>query len=552
VGWPDLVKDLRARYVSESGGRLDEASRSLERPRQDPSDRDALQGLMRRFHAFAGSASTYGFPRVSELAQPADDAARTLLREGKLPGPEDLSRWSDLLGALRALLSAQAAAVGEPSKPVDQGSRRPFDILVADDDEEATRALCRLLEEEGMSPRSVRSKAEALVALQPLPDGLITNVRLPDGSGYDLVNQLRSARAGEGPAVLMVSAQAGLLDKVEAIHCGADGYFEKPVDWQILLRRLHHLLERQRIEAGRILSVEDDPDQAAFLQSILESAGHEVRVCTDPRGFEAELVAFQPDLVLMDIVLPEISGYDLVRYLRQDERYATLPVLFLTTQGQVQARIEAARAGGDDHLVKPIQPALLLWAVASRIERARFLKRLLERDGLTNLLTHTAFLERARAAISHKDRNPQRFFAWVMIDLDHFKLINDRYGHPVGDRVLISFASLLRRRLRQSDTLGRYGGEEFAVLLEDLPQADAVRLVSRLLAEFSAQDHPAGGSSVRAAFSAGVAMLENGMGLDEWRQSADQALYAAKAEGRHRVKAAPATVAESSPLSRSR
>lgn len=432
-----------------------------------------------------------------------------------------------------------ALDLGEPWRPADQAAPKPFDILVVDDDEEATRTLCRLLEEEGMAPRSVRTKAEALSALAPLPDGLITDVRLPDGSGYGLVNHLRSLPLGDGPAVLMVSLQAGLLDKVEAIHCGADGYFEKPVDWQILLRRLSHLLERRRAEAGRILSVEDDPHQAAFLRAVLESAGYELRICEDPRRFEGELVAFQPDLVLMDIILPEISGYDLVRYLRQDERHATLPVLFLTTQGQLQARIEAARAGGDDHLVKPIPPALLLWAVAARIERARFLKRLLDRDGLTNLLTHTAFLERARAAVGHKDRSPRRCFAWVMIDLDHFKLINDRYGHPIGDRVLVSFSSLLRRRLRQSDTLGRYGGDEFAVLLEDLPQKDAVRLVGRLLAEFAAQEHPVGGSSVRATFSAGVAMLERGMGLEGWRQSADQALYVAKAAGRNRVKAAP-------------
>jgi diguanylate cyclase (GGDEF)-like protein len=139
-----------------------------------------------------------------------------------------------------------------------------------------------------------------------------------------------------------------------------------------------------------------------------------------------------------------------------------------------------------------------------------------------------------------------------MIDLDHFKLINDRHGHPMGDRVLISFSSLLRRRLRQSDTLGRYGGEEFAVLLEDLPEADAVRLVARLLAEFSAQDHPTPGSPIRATFSAGVAMLQTGMSLEEWRQAADQALYAAKGQGRNRVLAAPSIVRGGSRLGRSR
>jgi diguanylate cyclase (GGDEF)-like protein len=232
-----------------------------------------------------------------------------------------------------------------------------------------------------------------------------------------------------------------------------------------------------------------------------------------------------------------VTGYDLVRYLRQDERYATLPVLFLTTEREVHARIETARAGGDDHLVKPVSPGLLLSTVAARVERARFVKSLLDRDGLTRLLTHTAFLERARSAVSLKSRNPGRNSAWVMLDLDNFKDVNDRFGHPVGDRVLAALAALLRRRLRQSDTIGRYGGEEFAILINDLQEAQVVRLVSRVLGEFAAMDHSAAdGAHFRASFSAGVAMLApKAMDLDRWRKAADDALYEAKNAGRGRV-----------------
>jgi len=308
------------------------------------------------------------------------------------------------------------------------------------------------------------------------------------------------------------------------------------------MRRLQHLLERNRPESARILSVEDDPHQSAFVGAVLKSAGYEVLVCDDPTKFEADLVSFKPDLVLMDIMLPGITGYDLVRYLRQDERHAALPVIFLTTDGQLQARIETAKVGGDDHLLKPVPPPLLLSAVAARLERSRFLKSLLDRDGLTRLLTHTAFLERARAALALKQRHPGKHSAWVMIDLDHFKAVNDKYGHPVGDRVLGALAALLRRRLRQADTIGRYGGEEFAVLIEDLPEADTTRLISRLLEEFAALEHEvAGGGSFHCTFSAGVAMIEPGMDLDSWKKAADDALYAAKAAGRKRVIAASAS-----------
>ena len=158
---------------------------------------------------------------------------------------------------------------------------------------------------------------------------------------------------------------------------------------------------------------------------------------------------------------------------------------------------------------------MLLSVVASRLERARFLKNLLNRDGLTRLFTHTALIERAQALQAQKGRDPSRHFAWVMIDLDHFKSVNDRFGHPVGDRVLATLAALLRRRLRQSDTIGRYGGEEFVVLFEGLPEPEVLHLMGRVLEEFREIDLEAPGKpSFRATFSAGVTMLEEGMTLD--------------------------------------
>src|SRR6185503_10468218 len=133
------------------------------------------------------------------------------------------------------------------------------------------------------------------------------------------IDQLRAMPGGEVVPVLVLGPRGGFLDRVEAIHGGADGYFEKPVDWKALMRRLQHLLEASQPHAARILSVEDDPQQAAYLKGILESGGYEVAVCDDPKKFETALREFQPDLILMDIILPDITGYDLVGYLRQDE-----------------------------------------------------------------------------------------------------------------------------------------------------------------------------------------------------------------------------------------
>jgi diguanylate cyclase (GGDEF)-like protein len=289
-------------------------------------------------------------------------------------------------------------------------------------------------------------------------------------------------------------------------------------------------------EPARILYMEDSAVQAAYTRKVLAGAGYLVHCCADPERFEAELDAFRPDLVLMDILLPGVTGYDLVRRLRGEERLAALPVLFLTTEDQVQARIETVCSGGDDHLVKPVPPTLLLSAVAARLERGRKLTELLTRDGLTRLLTRSALLDCARLLVVCKRQDPCRKISWVMIDLDRFKSINDRFGHPVGDRVLAGAADLLSRSLRRCDYLGRCGGEEFALLLDGPGEDEALGLIERLRAEFGDQRHAASnGTTFCVTLSAGIAVLEPGMDLEQWRSAADEALYAAKAAGRNRV-----------------
>lgn len=546
--WDDAFEELRVQFIREAGPRLDEIERHLDLLARRPADTEALRAVLRIFHGFAGSGVTYGLPELTTHGLAGELGCDRVLNEGGGPTPAALAQWQGLLASMRGALprssggAAPAVLAAPAPSPAAAVAARPSEILVVEDDPSMRSFLLRRVEQEGLAARGAASLAEALQALdRRLPAGMIVDIGLPDGSGYELVEAVRSRPGGEAPAVLIVSVLSDFLDKVRAVHSGADGFFEKPVDWEVLMRRLLHLLDRNRPEPGRVLAVEDDPAQAFLLRSVLASAGYEVRVCDDPRRFEADLVGFRPDLVLMDIVLPGIRGYDLVRYLRQDERYATLPILFLTAEGRTEARIEAARAGGDEHLMKPVEPALLLTTVGARMERARFLKSLLGRDGLTRLLNQTSFLERATAVLARRRRDRECTTAWTMIDLDHFKGINDRYGHPTGDRVLSALATLLRRRLRQSDTVGRYGGEEFAVLLDDITETDALRLLRRLLAEFSALAHQApDGSAFHATFSAGIAILDPAtMDINAWRQAADTALYAAKAAGRNRVQASP-------------
>ncbi len=535
--WQNTLDSLRTQFLQGTGARLDRIRADLGDLRAEPGNAPALADLRLAFHGFSGLGGSFGFPRVTLLGMDGERRCDALVASGRPPGETELADFELLLEGLRSALEPSSVSEARPDALPIPAS----EALVVEADPLLRASLAGAVERAGMSLRTVSTRAEALAALEiRMPEAVLVDAVLPDGSGYALVERIRAIPGGEGAAVLLVASSADVFDRIEAIHCGADGLFEKPIDAEAIERRLQQLLVRGQAEAPRVLSVEDDPDQAQFLRSVLESAGYEVAVATTAAEFEETLTAFRPDLVLMDILLPGgISGYDLARYLRQDERYATLPVLFLTTEQQITVRIEALKAGGDDHLAKPIVPGLLLSTVAARIQRARFLTDLLERDGLTRLLSHTPFLERVRAAHVRRLRSPKSpRAALVMIDLDHFKKVNDTWGHPVGDRVLTALAGLLRSQLRQSDAIGRLGGEEFGALLEDLTIEDAVRLVERLLADFGRIEHRTPtGETFHASFSAGIAM--SGMASwTRWLEAADAALYRAKGAGRSRVVAA--------------
>jgi diguanylate cyclase (GGDEF)-like protein len=536
--WRRTFRELRGQFAEGAEERLAAIGGALDRLIAKPEDRESLAEVRLRFHGLSGTGATFGFPRVSVLGMQGEHACDAVLAAGRPPTAEEIRSWRRLVQDVRDEFRAEADAPVDAHGAASRAEApRSIAVLVAHDDAEFVATLSAQLEREGMTVTVASDLADAWALLsRRIPEALVVGMRFGGGEGGSLVEKLRGSPGGDGAAAIVVGAPVGFVDKVEAIRCGADVYFERPVDWELFTRRLRQLLERTKAEAPRVLSVEDDPDQASFVKAVLETAGYVVRICPDPARFEAEAAAFEPDLVLMDINLPGFSGYDLARFLRQNEKYAAVPVVFLTAENRTQARIETIRAGGDDHLVKPVVPAILISTVAARIERARFLKSLLGRDGLTGLLNHTAFLESARAAVLRQSRTPGKGASFVLIDLDFFKAVNDRHGHPVGDRVLAALGALLRRRFRGSDLIGRLGGEEFALILEDLTEEEAERFMNRLLEEFSLIPHRGiDQSSFHVTFSAGVSAFLPGMTVDAWRQAADDALYAAKSAGRHRV-----------------
>ena len=536
--WQDTYKELKSQYVQRSKEKMEQVAHGLDHLVKNPQDLESLRELMKQFHWLAGSGGIYGYPQVTKLGTHAERICDQLINESRGIVRDDLEKISSLIDSIQSAFAFENAdqrtTVQNLMNPVKSN-----EVLVVDDDANNTILLTRLLEEHGLTMQHLESAEDALkYARNNPPAGILVILPLPDdASGYELVERLRQLPGGHEPPILVVSQKVGFLDKVQAIHCGADGHYENPVDWQRLMGRLRHLMDRNKPQMYRILSVEDDPDQAAFIRAVLESTGYKVHQIDHPKNFEEALLSVHPDLLLLDIMLPGITGFELARYVRQNDRYATLPILFLSTQNALDAHIESARVGADDHLIKPVAPQLLLSAVASRLERARLINSLLHRDGLTKLLTHAAFMDEAEGVVAQCKRDPEKLACLFVVDLDNFRQVNAKHGYQTGDRVLLTLATIMRQRIRQSDKVGRYAGEQLIGIVEDLDEYDAIKLATRFLEDFARIEHVApDGSTFRATVSAGLCMFEPGvMDLSRWRRLTEQAVKAAKSAGRNCV-----------------
>jgi diguanylate cyclase (GGDEF)-like protein len=298
---------------------------------------------------------------------------------------------------------------------------------------------------------------------------------------------------------------------------------------------------------GRILVVDDNLDNVEIIATRLRFRGYEVEEATDGADALARVRQRPPDLILLDVMLPDIDGYEISRRIKGDPLMPFTPIILVTARDSTQDKVAGLDAGADDYLTKPINFPELEARVRSmlRIKRLqdeledknRELERLSVSDGLTSLFNHRHIHDLLHDEFERASRNNTPI-SLAMIDFDHFKLVNDNYGHLAGDRVLMQVADLLRATTREVDRLGRFGGEEFMVILPATAIEESVVFLERLRREVARHDFQVGRSEpIHMTVSAGVASYPHPFvsSKDSLLRLADEALYAAKAAGRNCV-----------------
>lgn len=334
--------------------------------------------------------------------------------------------------------------------------------------------------------------------------------------------------------IVFISDEDTFELRLKSVRSGGDAFYVLPLDIGQLMDKLESLVNREKENPYHVLIVDDDQEQVAYYALLLQQAGMITSVASDPMKVLSVLVESKPDLILMDIYMPGCSGTELTRLLRQHDAFITIPIVFLTFESSKERQLSAIRQGGDDFLTKPIKADNLISVVKLRAERNRNLRYFMERDSLTGLLNHSNLKEQLHREVMRCQRTTLPL-SFAMIDADHFKQVNDTYGHLTGDRVLKSMARILQDRLRRTDIIGRYGGEEFGVILLNTDGEKAVEIMDEIRENFSRVIHHAEHQEFSVNFSCGVASFPEIRSAGKLSAAADEALYAAKENGRNRV-----------------
>jgi diguanylate cyclase (GGDEF)-like protein len=499
---------------------------------------DARRTAERDAHKLAGAVGTFGFWDASAIAREAD----VLLQGTERIAAADTIRLSALAAQLRTILQGPlpdgGADISAEPPSMDALLKAHARLLIVGDDDDLRDRIAAEARSLGINVIGARSADEARAVLAGPVDAVLLDLTL-DGVGIPFLEELHVKHALL--PVIVVSNDDKFLDRVEAARLGGRGFLQKPVRPSQVIDILRDSLFVVRSETSTIVAVDDDPALLMLIEALLQPLRARLVTVSDPLRVLHVLAETSPDLVILDVDMPKLNGLELCRVLRNDPRWAAVPVLFLTARSEPEVITHMFECGADDYVAKPVLGPELVARVRNRLERTRMLRLAADVDSLTGVATRRRGIEVLDRFFRLAQRQGQPISVAV-IDLDHFKEVNDRFGHLTGDMVLRRVAAILAGCFRGEDVVARWGGEEFLVGMYSMPCDAAARRLEVALTKLRAERFDTLGFDLTMSFSAGVAEFPtDGADWTTLYRVADETLGRAKTAGRNRVMTANKT-----------
>ncbi|AOA07013.1 PleD family two-component system response regulator [Pseudomonas sp. TMW 2.1634] len=524
----ERLKNHFAQRVTHQARQILEIWQRLQANEWSPASLAELDDANLRLLRFA---ERFEQPEHSELARAIDLTLRDMAaNQSRLNSPiiTELNRLMQRLSRTGLRQGDRAANISLP--PL----RKPVYILLQD--LERADRLARQLEFFELSALAFSSPAGFRLAMtERHPAAIVMDVDFAGaGVGLTLAAEAQIGLEQKLPLLFFSLHEADTPTRLAAVRAGGQGFLTGTLEASSLMEKIEVLTCVAQYEPYKVLIIDDSRAQALHAERLLNGAGIVTRTLIDPIQAMTELAEFQPDLIILDMYMPGCTGTELAKVIRHNDRYVSVPIIYLSAEDDMDKQLDAMSEGGDDFLTKPIQPRHLITTVRNRAARARHLKARMVRDSLTGLYNHTHILQLLEDC-TFRARRENRPLSFAMLDLDHFKHVNDGYGHPMGDRVIKSLALFLKQRLRKTDFIGRYGGEEFAIVMPDTDQESAHKVLNQIRQRFAEIHYPAQPVDLSCSFSAGVVQMHGDADSLLMASQADEALYRAKNNGRNQV-----------------
>ena len=447
-------------------------------------------------------------------------------------------------------------------------------ILVVDDLLPNIRLLQAKLEKEYYTVSTAESGSEALEMMKmELPDLILLDVMMPEMDGFEVCRRLKSNVKTADIPVVMVTALSDVEDRVEGLNAGADDFITKPINDHALFARIRSLVRlktmvdelklrdqtgeqlgfsdesRKKINdtsGAAVLIIDDDLAEGEQIVAKLEEEKMHVKLVDDPAEAVASTSMQNYDLIVISSQLQADDPLHLASHFRSQEKTKTTPLLLLIEDDNTDLLVKALDMGINDYVVTPLDKNEMIARVNIQVRRKKYQDALKDTqkqqlslaitDGMTGLYNRRYFdvhLEKTLLRCVSEDRS----LFLIMIDVDHFKEVNDVYGHQSGDQILIQLAKRMLESVRPTDLCARYGGEEFTIVLYDTPKEGALKVAERLREAVEATPFtiPASPGELSKTISLGIAGLRDDDTPQQLIERADQALYHAKEHGRNQA-----------------
>jgi len=526
-------KELQEQYRQQIPDVLAQLENATEYWKNNPS-KEAFDLLFTKVSDISGSAEMFGQLSIGAVAKSLQTEMSPYFSSNQLPNAVKNQR---ILGITKQLTSMLQQPIDDQNTDIREVlfkpkilNNKPLHILLIEDDPKLAQDITHKLTSANFEITVIPDIVQIQSSLKINTCCIIANLDNLNSKQIELLGEVDEIRSTL--PLIFISQDNSIGARLKAVQAGGQSFIVKPLDYTLLLQAIDSLTERELVEKFRVLIIDDQKSLSDYYASILESAGFEVMTVNDPQhGLMPALTDFVPDLILLDLYMPYCNGQDLAGIIRQMDNLLSVPIIFLSAEASSNLQLRAMSTGADAFLTKPVSSDDLLLTVQSRIKRGRALRDLVTKDHLSSLLNRRESIRRLDEEIS-RSRRARTPLSVAMLDLDHFKKINDSEGHSIGDWVIKFFARSMQKVFRESDIIGRHGGEEFLVIFPDT-ESETAQLACKRLKKYIKDSEP--DLPVAFTYSGGLALLGDEDTSHSILERADIALYKAKEKGRNKV-----------------